>query len=285
MRSVSGVGLGVAGAALGLALSVVCAAVVSMGFVLFRSDMLRLRSDERMHMDAGVIETAARISAPIALENAVMSGALVMTTRIVAPLGAASIAANSFSVTAEGLCYMPGYGIGTAATTIVGQSIGARRRDLTRRLAWTTTWLGVAVMAFMAVLMFIFAPQMIGLLTPDPEIRALGAAILRIEAFAEPMYAASIVASGSLRGAGDTFVPFLLNFFSLWVVRIPLSALLVGSLGLHGVWIAMCIELNIRGLLMLLRLRSKGWSERRLPRSSRGGAGVRLDPAAFSYQL
>lgn len=260
--TIPGLGLGVAGAALGTATATTIAAFVAMWSVLRKSDILALRRGDHLRFDQRVVANAIRISTPVALENMVMSGALVVTTRIVAPLGAASIAANSFSVTAEGLCYMPGYGIGAAATTLVGQSIGARRKWLSRRLAWLTTGLGVGIMTGMACLMFVFAPQMIGLLTPDPTIRALGTTVLRIEAFAEPMYAASIVASGSLRGAGDTFVPFLLNFSSLWLIRIPLSAYLAPIAGLRGVWVAMCIELNIRGILLLLRLRTKGWSRR-----------------------
>ncbi|MBQ6490832.1 MAG: MATE family efflux transporter, partial [Atopobiaceae bacterium] len=260
--TVPGLGLGVAGAALGTATATAIAAVVAMWSVLRRSDILGIRRGDRLRFEQDVITNAIRISAPVAFENMVMSGALVITTRIVAPLGSVAIAANSFSVTAEGLCYMPGYGIGAAATTLVGQSIGARRKWLSRRLAWLTTGLGVAIMTLMACLMYVFAPQMIGLLTPDPAIRELGATVLRIEAFAEPMYAASIVASGALRGAGDTLVPFLLNFGSLWLVRIPLSAYLAPIAGLRGVWVAMCIELNVRGVLLLLRLRTKGWSRR-----------------------
>lgn len=260
--TVPGLDMGVAGAALGTATATAIAAVVALWSVLRRSDILGIRRGDRLRFEQDVITNAIRISAPVAFENMVMSGALVITTRIVAPLGSVAIAANSFSVTAEGLCYMPGYGIGAAATTLVGQSIGARRKWLSRRLAWLTTGLGVAIMTLMACLMYVFAPQMIGLLTPDPAIRELGATVLRIEAFAEPMYAASIVASGALRGAGDTLVPFLLNFGSLWLVRIPLSAYLAPIAGLRGVWVAMCIELNVRGVLLLLRLRTKGWSRR-----------------------
>ena len=194
-----------------------------------------------------------------------------MTTRVVAPLGDAAIAANSFATTAEGLCYMPGYGIGAAATTIVGQAIGAGRRKDARSLARLCTLTGVAVMVLGGALMYAIAPQMIGLLSPDPKVRALGAEILRVEAFAEPLYAASIVASGCLRGAGDTLASSLLNFSSLWLVRIPLSIALVSrGLGLRGVWLAMAIELCVRGSLFLVRLAGRKWSERRL---EAGGTG------------
>ena len=93
--------------------------------------------------------------------------------------------------------------------------------------------------------------------SPDPAVQALGTKVLRIEVFAEPMYAASIVASGALRGAGDTMIPSILNFISLWFVRIPLSWILAKPFGLTGVWIAMCLELICRGILMLIRLLKK----------------------------
>ena len=188
-----------------------------------------------------------------------MCGAQIAQTRIVAPLGTVAIAANSFSVTAESLCYMPGYGIGTAATTLIGQSIGAGRKDMTKRLGWLTTGLGMVVMAVTGTLMYIAAPWMIGMLSPEPAIRALGTRILRIEAFAEPMFGASIVASGVFRGAGDTLVPSCLNFFSMWAIRIPASAILAPRFGLPGVWLAMCVELCVRGILFLIRLAGSRW--------------------------
>ena len=110
--------------------------------------------------------------------------------------------------------------------------------------------------------MFIFAPQMMGFLTPDPEVIALGAKVLRIEAFAETMYAASIVANGACIGAGDTLIPSIMNFASMWIVRIIPAAILAPKIGLVGFWIAMCVELNFRGIIFLLRLKGKRWMEK-----------------------
>ena len=91
------------------------------------------------------------------------------------------------------------------------------------------------------------------------EIRKLGTAILRVEAFAEPLYAASILINGCFRGAGDTFIPGLMNIGSMWLVRIPLSVILAMYLGLYGVWIAMAVELCFRGLIFIARLQRKKW--------------------------
>ncbi|MBQ9064837.1 MAG: MATE family efflux transporter [Blautia sp.] len=252
--SCPGAGLGVTGAALGTGLSEVVCAGFMLYFLLGRSKELHLRKGERHVFEWKEMTTAARISVPIAVENAISGTAYVAVTRIISPLGTIALAAHSFGITAEGLCYMPGYGISSAATTMIGQSIGAGRSDMTKKLAWISVGLGMLVMTGTGVLMYVFAPQMIGILTPDPEIRALGARVLRIEAFAEPMFAASIVASGVFRGAGDTLVPAIMNFVSMWVVRITLASFLAPKYGLPGMWTAMCIELWFRGMIFLIRL-------------------------------
>ena len=200
-----------------------------------------------------------RIALPIGSERMIMSTAYVMATRIVAPLGTIAIAANSFGVTAESLCYMPGYGIAAAATTLIGQSIGAKRDELTPRLGALTVALGMIIMTVSGSLMYAFAPLMIGVMSPDPQVIELGARVLRIEAFAEPLFAASIVAAGVFRGAGDTLMPSIFTFMSMWCVRLPLSALLAPKMGLVGVWIAMALDLSASGVLFLMRLQSKRW--------------------------
>lgn len=254
-----GLGLGVAGAALGTitAEAVTCAIMVTA--LLWKNRTLHLRKGEHLRFHRDTLARAVKIGAPVGLEQMVMCSAYVMSTRIVSPLGTIAIAANSFAVTAESFCYMPGYGVQAASTTLVGQCVGAGQKQLSRRMAWITMGLGVSVMTVGGVLMYIAAPAMIGVLTPNEEIRNLGAAVLRIEAFAEPFYAASIVASGALRGAGDTLVPSCMNFASMWCVRIPLAAILAPRVGLYGVWIAMCVELCFRGILFTTRLKRERW--------------------------
>ena len=107
--------------------------------------------------------------------------------------------------------------------------------------------------------MFLLAPLMFSILTPDTAIQALGVRVLQIEAFAEPLYAVSIVVTGALRGAGDTLAPSILNLISMWGVRITAAFLLAPRFGLVGVWLAMCGELCIRGILFLIRLLRGKW--------------------------
>ena len=250
---------GVVGAALGTAFSFVVIAAIMLYVLLVKSPALYIigRSDSKLHVEDFLSKNmpiVLKISIPVAIDNIIMGFAYVAFTRIVAPYGTVSVAANSFSITAESLCYMPGYGIGVAATTIIGQCIGAKRRDEARRLGWMTTILGMCIMGLSGIIMWVFAPYMIGVLSPDEEIRRLGTTILRIEAFAEPLYGASIVAAGVFRGAGETLLSSVLNLISVWAVRIPLAYYLGSIYGLKGAWLAMCIELCVRGCLFLVRL-------------------------------
>lgn len=259
--TVPGAGLGVAGAAAGtVAAECVCAAAM-MWYLCRVQPELRLHGRPRgsFRPSRTVLRRAMSIALPMTAEHAVFCGAQLMITVIVAPLGTVAIAANAFAVTAESLCYMPGFGIGDAATTLCGQAYGAGRYGLVRRFCYLATGLGMAVMTLMAVVMFMFAPQMMEIMTPVEEIVDSGVEILRIEAFAEPMYAASIVAYGAFVGVGDTLVPAVMNFGSIWLVRVPLAALMAPSMGLRGVWMAMCVELLFRGAIFLWRMASGRW--------------------------
>ena len=259
--TVPGAGLGVLGAALGTVAAETICATCMMYWVCRRQTDLCLRGEEARKSyrpTTEVLRRASKIAVPMTLEHIIFCGAQITITAIVAPLGVVAIAANALAVTAESLCYMPGFGIGEAATTLCGQCHGAGRGRLAGRFAWLTTGLGMAVMTVMGAAMWIGADAMMAIMSPVPEIVNLGAAVLRIEAWAEPMYAASIVVYGAFVGVGDTLIPATMNFGSIWLVRIPLAAWLAPTMGLEGVWMAMCAELIFRGVIFLWRLAARG---------------------------
>lgn len=259
--SIPGADLGVLGAALGTGGAECICAAAMMWYLCRVQPELRLKGRPRgsFRPTRPVLRRAAKIAVPMTAEHAIFCGAQMMITVIVAPLGVVAIAANAFAVTAESLCYMPGFGIGDAATALCGQAYGAGRFDLVKRFCHLTTGLGVVVMSLMAAVMYIFAPEVMAIMSPVEAIVSEGAQVLRIEAFAEPMYAASIVAYGAFVGVGDTLIPAVMNFGSIWLVRIPLAAILAPTMGLRGVWIAMCIELIFRGIIFLWRMATGRW--------------------------
>ena len=252
--------LGVKGAAIGTGLAELITAALMLYFLLVRSKMLALKGRPgSFALKADTVKTAFKIGAPMGVQHMLMGGAQIVSTIIVAPLGTIAIAAHSLGITVESLCYMPGFGIAEAATTLVGQSFGARKRQLTQSFANMSTSLGIIVMTFMGILMYAFAPQLMALMTSVDEIIAIGTQCLRIEAFAEPMFAAAIVCNGVFIGAGDTLRPAAMSLLSMWGIRLTLAALLATKYGLPGVWVAMAIELTFRGTIFLVRQLRGGW--------------------------
>ncbi|MDE7397295.1 MAG: MATE family efflux transporter [Muribaculum sp.] len=257
---IPGAGLGVTGAAIATVAAECITALLILYYLTCRQKDLAIRNiPGSFRPRHAVVKSAVKIATPLTLEHALICGAQIAITVIVAPLGVVAIAANAFAVTAESLCYMPGYGIGDAATTLTGQSHGARRPQLVKSFGFMTVGMGMLVMTVMGVLLYVCAPILMELLSPVEAISRLGTEVLRIEAFAEPMFAASIVAYGAFVGVGDTVVPAVMNFVSIWVVRVPLAAIMAPRYGLQGIWIAMCIELCFRGTIFLWRLFSCRW--------------------------
>ena len=236
-----GAGLGVLGAALGTVSAEIVTAGSMMWYLCTREKSIRLVGHPgSFRPTRQVLSKALRVSAPMTLEHAVICGAQI-------------------AVTAESICYMPGYGIGDAATTLVGQSYGAKRLDLAKRFGYITVGLGMVTMTVMGVVMYVCAPWVMELMSPVEGIQSLGVEALRIEAWAEPMFAAAIVSYGVMIGVGDTVLPASMNFGSIWLVRLPIAALLAPTMGLAGVWLAMCVELCFRGAIFLWRLISGAW--------------------------
>lgn len=247
-----GLKFGVMGAALGTMMAEVCSSLFLTFWVLRCNPFLK--GGLKAHWQKKAVSAALRIGLPVSIEQMISGSSYVMFTRIVSSLGTVSIAANSFAITAESLCYMPGYGIGSAASAVVGQCIGAGRDTLCHEISNKVVWISIVLMGLSGIAMYGLAALLMGILTPDPAVIALGAAMLRMEAFAEPMYGASIAATAILRGKGDTFWPAVLSFATIWCIRIPLAALFSKSMGLQGAWLAMNIELNCRGIFFLIRL-------------------------------
>ena len=260
--TIPGAGLGVAGAALGTALAEVVISLVMLYLVCFRNEKLSLRHKGSWRWRRNTLATAAKIAVPISFDQIFMCSAYIAATKIVAGLGTVAVAANSLSITAEGLCYMPGYGIGIAATTIIGQTIGAGRKDLTRSFSRVIVLTGMVFMSLMAVVMYIAAPHIFAMLTSDPRVAELSTGVLRMELVAEAFYGASICCTGVFRGAGDTLVPSLMNLFSMWGVRLVPAVFLVPGMGLYGYWLAMTIELFFRGTIFLIRLVRGRWERK-----------------------
>lgn len=257
--TVWGAGLGVTGAALGTGLAQMCVGLSLLLALTKKKGPLCLTGRAAWKFTKPCMSATMRIATPTALERVTLSVAQIVMTAVIAEMGTTAMATNYVAVQTESICYLPAYGVAAAATALVGQSIGAERSDMAKRFACGTTFLGFLLVTGMGAFMFLFAPQLTGLLTSDPEVAALSARALRIVAFSEPLFAVSIVVIGALRGAGDSKGPFILNLCSMWGVRVLAVLLFARSYGVLGVWGAMTAELCFRGIVFLIRLMRGRW--------------------------
>ncbi len=253
------------GIALGTAVAHTLGAVAVLTVLARGRAGLKLRASE-FQPDRDLLTRLLRISVPAGMDSmSVVLGQLWFLT-IINRLGDEASSAHGIALTWEALGYLSGAAFGTAAITLVGQNLGAGRPDRAARSGWTAFGIGCAVMCLMGVVFFVLAPQMFALFCPQEEkvgVIQLGVPVLRLVAFAMPPLACTIILTAALRGAGDTRVPLLFTWFGFLLVRIPLAYLLTGDwfhMGLFGAWLAMCADLLMRGLLVLLRFAGGQWA-------------------------
>ena len=256
-----GAGLGVAGAAAATALSTAFSAICLLS-VLFRRKgplQISLRDDYKPRPD--IIKQAFHLGAPTFLERAVISGGQIASTAMISGLGTAALAAHQLANSGESLCYMPIFGFSIAATTLVAQNLGAGDKERAFKQGAWSTWMSVAVMCTASAIMFALAPNIIDLFSNDAAVIALGARVLRIEAFAEPFFAIATVIAGVLRGAGDTRWPFYISLAGMWLMRVPIAFVLIRLFGwgLEAIWVGMAVDLFVRGVLCLWRFYKRTW--------------------------
>ena len=256
-----GAGWGVAGAAAGTSIANICSGLMSLYFVLRKDNAVTFEPGKIISCNMMLLKRIYSLGLPIALERLIISAGQLVTTRMLAGLGNHVVAAHSYANTAESVCYMPVNGFAVAATTIVAQWLGAGNQKKAIELGNKCILYSCEVMAVCATLMYIFAPQLVGIFTRDELAISMAAEALRIEAFAELFVAIANTESGILRGAGDTKFSSLMSMVGMWAVRVPMAYVMVYhfDLSLRGVWYAMAADWIVRFVFMTRRYRKGTW--------------------------
>ncbi|MGN0715604.1 MAG: MATE family efflux transporter [Anaerovoracaceae bacterium] len=256
-----GAGMGVGGAALGTALAFFISGMLTLRYLLSSKSIVHVPGAKSLKPNRDILGQIVRLGLPAAFERVTLSSGQMVITALVTGMGSSVLAAHQLATTAESICYMPCFGFSVAATTLVAQSIGAGEKEMAKNYAGICIRYGIGIMIISAVLMFLFAPQMIWLFIRDTAVISLGAAMLRIEAFAEPFVAVTNVICGVLKGGGDTRWPFYISIIGMWIVRLTLAviAIKVFGVGLAGIWIPMAIDWTVRMLICLRRYKGENW--------------------------
>jgi len=256
-----GAGLGVPGAAISAAVATSLIGILALAHMLRRKSVIRLRLSRLIRFDGAISREILGIGVPAAAERVAINVGQIAFQRLIASLGTVAVAAHSLATTSEQLAYMPAYGFQAAATTLVGQAVGARDRDTARRGGYVTLALALAVVTLACGALFAFPRALLSFFTPDARVIAAGVPVLRIAAISQPFFACATVLTGALRGAGDTLTPMLIGLIAMWVVRLGVSLILVKylGLGLTGAWLGMMADLVVRGVLTFIRYHRGRW--------------------------
>ena len=253
--------LGVNGAALATTLSRSIGGIILLTLTFTDYSVLKMKLKGFFKFDIDLTKRVLKVGIPTAMEESVRRLAQLLFVRVIASLGTTSFAAHQISLNAESISYMPGFGIAVAATTIVGQNLGAKNPRGAEKGTFEAWKIGSLIMGFMALIFLIFPEQLIGLYTTDQEIISKAALNLRIIALAQIPMGTQFIFAGALRGAGDTKAVFYSTALSTWIFRLFLGYILVHPLGLGlvGAWSAMVVDWLVRGSYVIYRFKKGNW--------------------------
>lgn len=257
--TVWGANLGVRGAAIATALSVTAGGILM--FVRYYQNPRFRLFETKLHLDMPVLRRCLAIGLPAAVQRGVICLGHTAFSAQIARLGVVSLASHTIAIQAEQAFYIPGYGFQSAAATLAGNAVGERNEWKLRRTTFLICALTSGLMLVAGAVLFLYAPSLMGLFTPDAKVVALGAAVLRIVAVSEPIYGVMVILEGVFNGMGDTKAPVLYAILTMWGVRVLGTFLLiqVGGMGLRAVWVMMVLDNASRCVLLLNRFLRGGW--------------------------
>ena len=213
--------------------------------------------------DPTMMRRVLRIGVPSAFEGFLRAGSGVAFVGIIARTadGATAVAAHTVGLQLESFARMPAFAISIAATSLVGQRLGAGDVTEAERAGWSSLGVGLVMIVALSALLFLLARPVATLFTEDPRTIALTVRYLRILALAQPLFLAAVVMAGALRAGGDTTYPMWVSFVSGWLVLLPLAYLLGVTLqmGPAAAWLMQGANYAVSALLLIFRFRGGGW--------------------------
>jgi putative MATE family efflux protein len=250
--------LGVQGAAIAIAISE-CMGSVFLFIWSLRKRLINISTALEMKYTTMTI----KLGYPIFIDRLLQNMGSLMFAKVVLLYGTAVYAAHQVGLAIEAFSFMPGYGIAVAAATMVGQNLGAGRPEHARISAYEANRFAVILMAGMGLVFFFFPYALLRAFTSDPEVIRYGILYMKIVAFAQIPLAITMVVGGSLRGAGDTGFIMFATVAGMWLVRLPIAAVLatVFSAEIRFVWSVMILDWIVRMSLLVWRYRRETWGK------------------------
>lgn len=255
--------LEVAGAAIATSFSRLIAFVITLHAVYARDKYIHISIHDSYRFEPDIIKSVLNIGIPAAIEQLIMRGGALLFARLIAGFGTIMFAAHQIAINIDGLGIVPAMAFQMAATTLVGQGIGAQKPELSEEAARQSTIISTIMMSLIGVIYFFLGKYAIGIFTKDAQVIALGRNALKILAFSQPFTAIYFVMAGALRGAGDTKYAMYASAIGMWAVRLGIGYILADllNMALAGAWIAVTIDMAVRMVLVLKRFSSGVFKE------------------------
>lgn len=253
--------MGVVGAGVATAISRAVAAFITAYVVFSGKSVIRIKVSNLFKFEKELIKRILKIGLPSAGEQFALRAGQIIFAIVVAGLGTITYAANQICFNILGLTFMPGMAFAAAATTLVGQGLGAKRPDLAERFGWETRKIGTVVAGIIGIFFVICAPYIMMLYTNQQEVIDQGAIALRVVGLVQVAQSTQFILAGALRGAGDTKFPLYATFIGVWGFRVVLCLLfvMVFHWGILGAWLAIACDQIVRSVIIVSRYKSGKW--------------------------
>ncbi len=257
--------LGVRGSAMASAIAFTTGSVLGLCSLLRRTSVLQLRR-ELARPDLGLARRVVGVGSPTGIEQLLMQIGFLIYLRIASHYGTSAVAAYFIGVRILALSFLPGFGFGAAASTIVGQQLGARQLRSAERSGWEANRLAMVLMSVTGIVIFTFARHIAQLFIGDPVVVEDAVSFIHVLAAAQPLMAADSTLGGALRGAGDTRFPLVTVFIGFYCARLGCAwmAQSVFALSITWVWAALIGDYVLRAVLKSWRFHSGRWQRIRV---------------------
>lgn len=245
--------LGVKGAAIATSISRLIALIVYIFLLFYKKRKFHL-SNFFPKFDFEIIKNLIKIGFPASLERFMFSFGNLFFGDVVLSIGTEAFAAHRVSINIESLSFNTGFGFTNATQTLVGQSIGNNDEKLAKRYTYTSFKITLLIMSLIGVFLFFFPELFIRIFTDDVKVIEYAKIAVRIISIAQPFFAMVLIFMGSLRGGGNTTSPFWATTLGMYLIRLPVSLVLVRifGLGMFGAWLAMSFDITFKGFYLYL---------------------------------
>ena len=214
----------------------------------------------------GVMKKLLRLSIGGIGQSLIATSSWIGMVRIVSIFGSQVMAGYTIAIRIVIFSILPAWGLSNAASTLVGQNLGAKKPERAEKSVWMTGFANMGFMGFLAAIFIVFPGFFVSLFISDPVVIASGVSCLRIVSYGFVFYALGMVMVQAFNGAGDTATPTIINFFCFWMFEIPLAYVLAIPLGLEekGVYVAIVAAETLMTITAVLIFKRGRWKAREL---------------------